>query len=121
MKPSFDNNIPIYIQIMEEIKIMIVSNNMKAGDKVAPVRELAQFFGVNPNTMQRALAELEREKLLYSERTSGRFITTDERLIMSLREEMAQEELKRFLEYMKKIGYSIDEIIEKMKATGEGA
>jgi GntR family transcriptional regulator len=120
MKSSYDNNVPIYIQIMEEMKIMIVSNHMKAGDKVASVRDLAQSFGVNPNTMQRALAELERENLLYSERTSGRFITTDEGLIMNLREEMAQDEMKRFLEYMKKIGYDLHDIIEKMKEVEKG-
>lgn len=121
MKPTFHNNLPIYLQIMEEMKLRILANQMKAGEKVAPVRELAEFFGVNPNTMQRALAELERENLLYTERTSGRFITTDRGLIMSLRDTLAKEEIKRFLEYMQKIGYTKDDIIVKIKESGEGA
>lgn len=115
MKQDFKNNAPIYLQIMDEIKMSIISGERKAGDKIAPVRELAQEFGVNPNTMQRALAELEREKLLYTERTSGRYITTDGRLIMGLRDILAHEELKRFLSYMEQIGYTKTEIIARIE------
>lgn len=115
MKQDFKNNAPIYLQIMDEIKMSIISGARKAGDKIAPVRELAQEFGVNPNTMQRALAELEREKLLYTERTSGRYITTDGRLIMGLRDILAHEELKRFLSYMEQIGYTKTEIIARIE------
>lgn len=115
MKLKFDNNTPIYMQIMNEIKMRIVSGVMEAGEKMLPVRELAEDFGVNPNTMQRALSELEREKLLYTERTAGRFITGDEGLIMELRDTLSNKEISRFLEFMLKIGYSKNDIIKKIK------
>lgn len=115
MKLKFDNNTPIYMQIMNEIKMRIVSGVMEAGEKMLPVRELAEDFGVNPNTMQRALSELEREKLLYTERTAGRFITGDKGLIMELRDTLSNKEISRFLEFMLKIGYSKNDIIEKIK------
>lgn len=119
MKPSFDNNTPIYVQIMNELKMRIVSGNMKAGDKVLPVRELAEDFGVNPNTMQRALAELERENLLYTERTAGRFITENGGLIMELRDALSSNEIDRFLQFMFKIGYKKEDIIEKIRTWEE--
>lgn len=111
MKPEFNNSKPIYIQIMDEIKMLIVSGRLNSGDKVKPVRELAEEFGVNPNTMQRALSELEREGLLYAERTSGRFITTDGGRIMTVKETLAQSEIKRFMESMEKLGFTVDDII----------
>ncbi len=115
MKKDFDNNLPIYIQIIDEIKIMIASGNLKAGDKLPSVRDMAQEFGVNPNTMQRAFSELERENLVFAERTSGRFITNDGEVIVELRNILAEKELEKFMEYMKKIGCTEDEVIEKIK------
>ncbi|WP_088109394.1 GntR family transcriptional regulator [Tyzzerella sp. An114] len=115
MKKDFDNNLPIYIQIIDEIKIMIASGNLKAGDKLPSVRDMAQEFGVNPNTMQRAFSELERENLVFAERTSGRFITNDGGVIVELRNILAEKELEKFMEYMKKIGCTEDEVIEKIK------
>lgn len=115
MKKDFDNNLPIYIQIIDEIKIMIASGNLKAGDKLSSVRDMAQEFGVNPNTMQRAFSELERENLVFAERTSGRFITNDGGVIVELRNILAEKELEKFMEYMKKIGCTEDEVIEKIK------
>ncbi len=115
MKKDFDNNLPIYIQIIDEIKIMIASGNLKAGDKLSSVRDMAQEFGVNPNTMQRAFSELERENLVFAERTSGRFITKDGGVIVELRNILAEKELEKFMEYMKKIGCTEDEVIEKIK------
>lgn len=121
MKPSFDNKSAIYIQIMDEMKMRIVSGILNAGDKVLSVRELAEDFGVNPNTMQRALSELERENLLYTERTSGRFITEDGGLIMELRDVLSSNEINRFLQFMFKIGYHKEDIIEKINAWEERA
>lgn len=115
MKPQFNNSTSIYLQIMDEVKIMIISGRLKPGEKMESVRELAHQFGVNPNTMQRALAELERENLLYTERTSGRYITSDEKLIMRIRDILAEQELERFLSYMFKMGYDKDAIIEKIR------
>lgn len=115
MVTKFDNTIPIYLQIIQEIKIWIVAGKLKAGEKIASVRELASLFEVNPNTMQRALTELERENLLYTERTSGRFITVDEGLIMNIRDNLAEQELKKFISYMNKIGYNNTDIIQKIQ------
>lgn len=116
MKTHFDNNTPIYMQIIDAVKLMIVSGELKPGDKVGSVRDLAAEFGVNPNTMQRALAELERENLLFTERTTGRFITEDGGLIMCIRDTLAEDELKKFIEHMIKLGYSKEQIIRKIES-----
>ena len=113
---EYDNKIPIYLQIIAQMKIRIASGELSAGEKISSVRELAQYFEVNPYTMQRALAELERENLFYTERTSGRFVTTDEGIIMNLRNTLAEQELKKFMNYMKQIGYTKEEIIKKIQS-----
>ena len=84
---------PIYQQIMEKLTEQIVSGQLNAGDKVPPVRELAAQAGVNPNTMQRALADLEREGLMHSNRTSGRYVTEDRSMIAQIREQIADERI----------------------------
>ena len=94
---------PIYAQLVERIQIYIVSGVYKAGDKIPPVRELATEAAVNPNTMQKALAELERMGLLYTQRTSGRFVTEDGEMINKIKNEMASEQIKIFLENMKQL------------------
>ena len=81
MSFSFDNNIPIYIQLLEYLKIYLMSGVFKSGDKLPSVREFATTFKVNPNTMQKALAELENMKLIYTERTNGKYVTKDNKLI----------------------------------------
>ena len=81
MEYNFDNERPIYIQLVEMIRIDIVSNKFKKGERLPSVRELALTMKVNPNTMQKALVELEEEKLIYTERTNGKFVTDDEKLI----------------------------------------
>ena len=112
---EYDNKIPIYLQIMAQMKISIASGALSAGEKLSSVRELAQAFEVNPNTMQRALAELERENLFFTERTSGRFVTTDEGVIMNLRDTLAEQEINRFMSYMEQIGYTKQEMIQKIQ------
>lgn len=112
---EYDNKTPIYMQIITEMKMRMASGKLAAGEKIPSVRELAQEFEVNPNTMQRALSEMERENLFYTERTSGRFVTTDEGMIMTLRNHLAEQELKRFMEYMEKIGYTKIEMIQKIE------
>jgi len=114
MKPLFDNQSPIYIQIMNVIQLRIISGEMKAGEKIDSVRDMASGFGVNPNTMQRALSELEREKLVYTERTTGRFVTTDKTLIHGLQDKLIEGELKGFLQKMKEMGYTKEMIIQKI-------
>ena len=81
MEFTFDNNIPIYIQLLEYLKIYLISGVFKSGEKLPSVREFATTFKVNPNTMQKALSELESMKLIYTERTNGKYVTKDTKLI----------------------------------------
>lgn len=111
MANDFTSNIPIYIQIMNEVKLKIVSGVWEAGQRLQSVRELAVEFSVNPNTMQKALSELEREGLLYTERTAGRFVSQDEAKIKKARDEMAEEYTISYYNLMKKLGYKEEEII----------
>lgn len=113
---NFDPNIPIYLQIMDEFKKNIVSNVFALGSKVKSVRDLAVEYGVNPNTVQRALSELEREGLLRSERTSGRFICDDSERVARLKDEQATKIVTTFIEDMESLGYTSDEIESVTKA-----
>ena len=110
---------PIYQQLMERLTEQIVSGQLGAGEKVPPVRELAAEAGVNPNTMQKALSEMERTNLVYSQRTSGRFITEDLNMIDNLKTELASEQIKEFLDKMQKIGLSKEDIIGLIKKVSE--
>ena len=104
MELSFDNNIPIYIQLLEYMKIYLISGAFRAGEKLPSVREFATAFKVNPNTMQKALAELESLNLIYTERTNGKYVTKDTELITKLKDEYAICLAKTYFEGMKKIG-----------------
>ena len=100
----FDNNIPIYIQLLDYIKIYIISGVFKCGDKLPSVREFSDTFKVNPNTMQKALSELENMNLIYTERTNGKYVTKDEKLIEKLKDDYAITLAKSYFQGMKKIG-----------------
>ena len=104
MELSFDNTIPIYIQLLEYLKIYLISGVFKSGEKLPSVREFANEFKVNPNTMQKALAELENMNLIYTERTNGKYVTKDEKLINKLKDEYAITLAKSYINGMKKIG-----------------
>jgi len=104
MEFTFDNNIPIYIQLLEYLKIYLISGVFKCGDKLPSVREFSTTFKVNPNTMQKALAELEDMKLIYTERTNGKFVTTDSKLIEKLKDDYALTLAKSYFQGMKRIG-----------------
>ena len=93
---EFNGGLPIYSQIVELFKRRIASGELGPGDKVAAVRDLAVDLGVNPNTMQKALAALEQEGLLYTERTSGRYVTNDAGLIARLKTDMLENEAARY-------------------------
>ena len=112
MSFEFANNKPIYLQLVDIIKLKIISKELKPGSKLNSVRDMAQEFGVNPNTMQRALSELERENLLYSQRTSGRFVTDNEDNINQLREEVAKVEILSLYNILTKLGYKKEELIQ---------
>ena len=125
MDKKLQENMPIYVQIMNRVREAVAAGELKPGDRVAPVREMAQDFEVNPNTMQRALNELEREGLLVSERTAGRFVTEDKELISRLRSEMAVDTVDAFRREMAALGYSDEEMMEffrkRCEVTGSGA
>ena len=112
---EFDSNTPIYIQIIEFLKKQIVSNKLKAGEKLLSVREMANLFNVNPNTIQRVFQELEREGLTYTERGMGTYVTDNLAMIEKLREQYSFKIVDNFLSTMKEMGYSSDEIIDCLK------
>lgn len=109
---SFKEDRPIYTQLLEQIQARIVTGQYKIGERLPSVRELAAEAGVNPNTMQRALAELERIGLVYSQRTSGRMITDDAQKIGEMKMQLAQDVIEEFLQNMKKLGYEQKEIAQ---------
>ncbi len=117
---NLNSDRPIFIQIIERIQTDIISGVYKPGDKLPSVRELAQEASVNPNTMQKALSELERTGLVYSQRTSGRFITEDTAMIENLKSELAKEIIEQFLDRMKKLGIQKEEAISLISEISKG-
>lgn len=115
---NFDNERPIYIQLVEMIRIDIVSGKFKKGQKLPSVRELALMMKVNPNTMQKALVELENEKLIYTERTNGKYVTEDKELIENAKKELAQEKVNNYLKSMQNIGINYDSAIKYLQELG---
>lgn len=109
---EFENDRPIYTQLLERIQMMIVSGKYKPGDRLPSVRDLAAEAAVNPNTMQRALMELERIGLVYSQRTTGRMITDDKQLIDKIKEKMAVERIETFVKTMEELGYTDADMIK---------
>jgi len=119
MKFEFDNNIPIYIQLVEQLKIYIISGQIKPGERLPSVRDLALQTKVNPNTMQKALSELEELKLIYTERTNGKFVTEDEKMINKLKFEYASELTEKYFSSMRSIGFNYNETIKYLKEREE--
>ena len=113
MEWNFDNQRPIYTQLAEMIRMCIIT-----GIYQPSVRELANEASVNPNTMQKALSELEGTGLIYAVRTSGRFVTEDEEKIAFARRSLAEGEVEEFLQKMKDLGMEKDEIIELIRRSG---
>ena len=117
---NLDADRPIFLQILERIRLDIISGKYAPGEKLPSVRELAAQAAVNPNTMQRAFTELERTGLVYSKRTSGRFITEDHTMIEQLKESLAKEKIEEFLESMQQLGFQNNETITLITKTLEG-
>ncbi|MFA9465969.1 MAG: GntR family transcriptional regulator [Velocimicrobium sp.] len=113
------NDRPIYLQLMEQISYHIISGEYSIGSKLPSVRDLAAESSVNPNTMQKALSELERSGLIFTNRTSGRFITEDAAMIQTMKLDLAKKELQNFLKQLQKLGFNEQEvkqfIIEQVK------
>lgn len=107
---EFDNNLPIYIQIMDYIKRQIAVGELKEGEKLPSVRQMSMKLKVNPNTIQRSYQELEREDLLYTQRGMGTFVKEDSTLISKVKSDMAANLIKDFIEDMKSLGFTSQDI-----------
>ena len=116
---NLDSSRPIYLQIIERVQMDVITGRYQPGDKLPSVRDLAQEAAVNPNTMQKALSELERSGLIYSQRTSGRFITEDKELIHQMQKELAAAEVSAFVAHMKQLGITPEEIRQLLAETIE--
>jgi GntR family transcriptional regulator len=112
MQLTFDEKLPIYMQIMDMIKSDIVTHKVKGGDKLPSVREMSENLKVNPNTVQRVYQELERENVTFTQRGMGTFVTEDEEKLKSLKIEMSKEIILNFRSGMESLGFSKDEIIK---------
>lgn len=112
---TLDTDRPIYVQLIERIQMQIVSGQYPPGSWLPSVRDLAAEAAVNPNTMQRAFAELERSGLILTQRTSGRTVTEDTDLIHQIRQTLAREHLDQFLKKMQELGFSQEQIITFFK------
>lgn len=110
MEWNFENDRPIYIQLVEKLKLAIVAGEYPAGERLPSVRDLAIEIKANPNTVQRALVDLEQTGLIYTQRTNGKFVTEDKELVQKIREELAKEAFSKFQENMKQLGFKEDEI-----------
>ena len=116
---NFQTDLPIYTQLVDAIKFSIVSGELLPGARMSTVRDLALEAGVNPNTMQRALQQLEREGLVFSQRSSGRFVTEDVSVIDRARSALAAEYVRRYRDSMASLGFSEDEMRALLSGSGE--
>ncbi len=115
---NFDSNCPIYIQLVEQLELQIISGKIPPGGRLPSVRDFALQAKVNPNTMQRALAELEDLELIYTERTNGKFVTQDTKLLNQYRTHFATIKIKKFLDEMSELGIESKTIIKLLKTKG---
>ena len=115
MEWKLNDDRPIWLQLTEQLTRRIITGVYPPGSRLPPVRELAAQAGVNPNTMQRALTELERDGLVYSQRTTGRFVTEDQAMIASAKRSLAERHIQAFLEAMTHLGYGREEILTLLR------
>ena len=114
----FDNERPIYVQLVEKIRLEIISGKLQSGQRIPSVREMALKVKVNPNTMQKALAELEEEGLIYTERTNGKFVTENKELIEKIKKKLAEEKVNNYLKDMQNIGIDYKEALKYLQELG---
>ena len=118
MEFNFEMDRPIYIQLVEQLKSYIIIGKLEPGSRIPSVREFATQAKVNPNTMQKALMELEDEGLIYTERTNGKFVTENKELIEKIKNQFANQITSKYIESMKNLRISRQEAtvyLEKMK------
>ena len=119
MEWQFRNDSPIYTQLTQRLTQAIVAGEFRPGERLPSVRELAVEAGVNPNTMQRALTELERDGLVYSQRTSGRYVTEDQTAIMEARHALAADRVRSFLTDMERLGFEKEDLLSLLRQESE--
>ena len=110
---------PVYVQLVEQLELALVAGEFPPGSRIPPVRELAADAGVNPNTMQRALTELERDGLVYSQRTSGRYVTEDRAAIAEARHGLAADRVRSFLTDMERLGFEKEDLLSLLRQESE--
>ncbi|MDD2363484.1 MAG: GntR family transcriptional regulator [Eubacteriales bacterium] len=115
MAINFDNHRPIYLQLLEHFQAKIVTGSWHPGQKITSVRELALEYEVNPNTVQRALSELERMNLAQSERTRGRYVTEDLEAIRKLRRDSARQITEDYIRAAHKQHLELDDALSLLK------
>ncbi|KAF1083755.1 HTH-type transcriptional repressor YtrA [Sporotomaculum syntrophicum] len=111
---KFVDGIPIYLQIVKEIKGAMISGKLKGGDKLPSVREIAEQYQVNPNTVQRVFMELDKQGLTYSERGIGTFVKREPGLLEDLKSEEAAKVIENFIEEIQKLGYSKNDMLKAL-------
>lgn len=116
---EFNSNEPIYLQLVKEMELNIVNGTYPPGSQLPGVRSLALEAAVNPNTMQRAMQELERLELVHAQRTSGRFVTEDLEKIERIKMQLAEEQVAEFLNGMKKLGISVSHAMGLLRGAEE--
>ena len=119
MSWEFQDHLPIYAQLMDTLKRRIVTGRYLPGEKLPSVRELAAEAGINPNTVQRAFSELEREGLIYTQRATGKYVTENEADIKSAREDLARTQVADFLRAMQSLGFSVGDVIVLLQSFNE--
>lgn len=115
---ALDNDRPIYAQLVERLQVQIISGDYPPGGKLPSVRELASVAAVNPNTMQKAFAELERSGLIVTQRTNGRIVTEDEGRIQEIKLALARRHVDAFFDGMRGLGYTRTQALELLRDTG---
>ena len=116
---ELDGNRSIYSQLVEVILRRIVTGVYPAGSRLDSVRDLASEAGVNPNTMQRALMELERTGMITTQRTSGKFVTENQEMIHDVKKKMANQAVDRLLAEMEKLGIEKEDVIEIIRRNSD--
>ena len=111
----FDTNRPIYVQLVAQLELYIISGALPPGERIPSVRDLAVMAKVNPNTMQRALTELEERKLIFTERTNGKYVNSSPEAIQQNRQKYACQRIREFTAEMTRLGFKPQEVIKMLK------
>ena len=116
---NFQNERPIYLQIVEQMEMEIMSGHYPKGSKLPTVRELAMQYKVNPNTMQKAFVELEQRGLVFAKRTSGRYVSENESVIENVKQQAAKAKTQEYIRYVRQLGLEEEDILRLFKEYGK--